>query len=212
MKANLTELVFILDRSGSMHGLEADTIGGFNSTLDKQREMEGEVLVSTVLFDNRSKVIHDRVPLDRIEKMTEKDYYVGGSTALMDALGNAIKHIGIVHKYAREEDVPEHTVFIITTDGMENASHQYDSDTVKKMIEEKKEKNGWEFIFLAANIDAVESAARIGIDRTRAVDYSATPVGTAEMYCMASEAISYKRSCRDLSDDSWKKAKKSKNN
>ena len=208
MKKNLTELVFILDKSGSMHGLERDTVGGFNSTLDKQKELEGEVLVSTVLFNNYSKVIHDRVPLDMIPKMTEKDYYVGGSTALMDALGDAIKHISLIHKYAREEDVPEHTVFIITTDGMENASRNFDSETVKKMIEEKKEKNGWEFIFLAANIDAVESAARIGIDRTRAVNYNATSEGTAEMYCMASEAISYKRAFRDLSDDSWKEVKK----
>ena len=208
MKKNLTELVFILDKSGSMHGLERDTVGGFNSTLDKQKELEGEVLVSTVLFNNYSKVIHDRVPLDMIPKMTEKDYYVGGSTALMDALGDAIKHISLIHKYARGEDVPEHTVFIITTDGMENASRNFDSETVKKMIEEKKEKNGWEFIFLAANIDAVESAARIGIDRTRAVNYNATSEGTAEMYCMASEAISYKRAFRDLSDDSWKEVKK----
>ena len=208
MKKNLTELVFILDKSGSMHGLERDTVGGFNSTLDKQKELEGEVLVSTVLFNNYSKVIHDRVPLDMIPKMTEKDYYVGGSTALMDALGDAIKHISLIHKYAREEDVPEHTVFIITTDGMENASRNFDSETVKKMIEDKKEKNGWEFIFLAANIDAVESAARIGIDRTRAVNYNATSEGTAEMYCMASEAISYKRAFRDLSDDSWKEVKK----
>ena len=207
MKKNLTELVFILDRSGSMHGLEGDTIGGFNSTLDKQKEIDGEVLVSTVLFNNYSKVLHDRVPLDKIPNMTEKDYNVGGCTALMDALGDAIKHISLIHKYAREEDVPEHTVFIITTDGMENASRHFDSETVKKLIEEKKEKNGWEFIFLAANIDAVESAARIGIDRSRAANYTATAEGTAEMYCMASEAISYKRASKDLSDNSWKKVK-----
>lgn len=205
MRENLTELVFILDRSGSMHGLEADTIGGFNSTVEKQKKLDGEVLVSTVLFDNTSKVIHDRVPIGKISEMTEADYVVGGSTALMDALGNAIRHIGIVHKYAREEDVPEHTVFVITTDGMENASRSFDSDQVKKLIEEKKEKYGWEFIFLAANIDAVESAARIGISRSRAADYRATSEGTAEMYCMASEAISYKREKRDLSTGEWKK-------
>ena len=207
MKKNLTELVFILDRSGSMHGLESDTIGGFNSTLDKQKEIDGEVLVSTVLFNNYSKVLHDRVPLDKIPQMSENDYCVGGCTALMDALGDAIKHVSLIHKYAREEDVPEHTVFIITTDGMENASRHFDSETVKKLIEEKKEKNGWEFIFLAANIDAVESAARIGIDRSRAANYTATAEGTAEMYCMASEAISYKRASKDLSDNSWKKVK-----
>lgn len=208
MRKDLTELVFILDRSGSMHGLEADTIGGFNSTIEKQREIDGDVLVSTVLFDHDSKVLHDRVPIDSISPMTEKDYFVGGSTALMDALGSAIRHIGIVHKYAREEDVPEHTVFIITTDGMENASRSFDSDTVKGMIEEKKEKNGWEFIFLAANIDAVESAARIGIDRTRAADYSATPTGIHEMYRMASEAITCKREHMDLGRCDWKRPKK----
>ena len=208
MRKDLTELVFILDRSGSMHGLEIDTVGGFNSTLEKQRDIDGDVLVSTVLFNNASTVIHDRVPIDRIPHMTEKDYCVGGSTALMDALGSAIRHIGIVHKYAREEDVPEHTVFIITTDGMENASRSFDSDTVKAMIEEKKEKYGWEFIFLAANIDAVDSAARIGIDRTRAADYSATPMGTQEMYYMASEAITCKRAHMDLDRCDWKRPKK----
>ena len=194
-----------------MHGLESDTVGGFNSTLHKQRELEGEVLVSTVLFDHSTTVLHDRVPLDKVPQMTEKDYCVGGSTALMDAIGNAIKHIGTIHKYAREEDVPEHTVFIITTDGMENASHLFSSDQVKKMIEEKKEKNGWEFIFLAANIDAVESAIEIGIDRSRAADYFATPTGTAEMYCMASDAIAFKRAHKDLSNENWKRGSKKQN-
>ena len=189
MKANLTELVFILDRSGSMHGLEGDTVGGFNSTLDKQRKLEGEVLVSTVLFDHAAEVLHDRVPLDEVPEMTENDYCVGGSTALMDALGNAIKHIGTVHKYARKEDLPEHTVFVITTDGMENSSCQFSSDQVKEMIQEKKDKKGWEFIFLAANIDAVETAENIGIRKERAANYRQTKDGVYRSYCAMSEAI-----------------------
>lgn len=211
MKANLTELVFIIDRSGSMHGLEADTVGGFNSMLEKQRMLDGEVLVSSVLFDNATKVLHDRVPLNRVSEMTEKDYCVGGSTALLDALGGAIRHIGIIHKYARAEDVPEHTLFVITTDGMENSSVKFDSDTVKRMINEKRERDGWEFVFLAANIDAIESAAQIGIDVNRASDYSATSSGTAEMYCMASEAITFKRMRKDLSSGDWKRKNKKDN-
>ena len=211
MKKNLTELVFILDRSGSMHGLEADTVGGFNSTLAKQRALEGEVLVSTVLFDSTSTVLHDRIPLSEIADMTENDYQVGGMTALMDALGGAIRHIGNIHKYARKEDVPEHTIFVITTDGMENASREFSSDKIKEMIEEKKSKFGWEFLFLAANIDAVESAARIGIDRSRAADYKATSEGTNMLYCMVSEAVSHKRLCRDLGNGDWRRPKKDNN-
>ena len=158
MRKNLTEIVFILDRSGSMSGLEADTIGGFNSTIEKQKRKNGEALISTVLFDNVSEVIHDRVPVQKVEPMTDKDYYVHGCTALLDAIGGAIHHIGNIHKYARIEDVPEHTLFVITTDGMENASRRYDSEKVKKLIERQKEKYGWEFLFLGANIDAVETA------------------------------------------------------
>ena len=158
MKKNLTEIVFILDRSGSMSGLEADTIGGFNSMIEKQRKADGEALVSTVLFDNMSEVIHDRVNIHDIKPMTDRDYTVRGCTALLDAIGGAIHHIGNVHKYARPEDVPEHTLFIITTDGMENASRFYSSDRVKQMIERQKAKYGWEFLFLGANIDAVETA------------------------------------------------------
>ena len=210
MKNNLTELVFILDRSGSMHGLEKDTVGGFNSTLKKQKALEGEVLVSTVLFDSTSIVLHDRVPLSKIADMTEDDYQVGGMTALMDALGGAIRHISNIHKYAREEDIPEHTIFVITTDGMENASREYSSDRIKEMIEEKKIKFGWEFIFLAANIDAVESAASIGIDRSRAAGYKATSEGTDMLYCMVSEAVSHKRMCRDLGNGDWRHPKKDK--
>ena len=163
MKNNITEIVFILDKSGSMAGFEADTIGGFNATVEKQKKAEGAAYVSTVLFDNRIEVIHDRVPIENVNPMTQDDYRVGGCTALLDAIGGAIHHIGNIHKYARPEDVPAHTVFIITTDGMENASVNYSSGKVKEMIEHQREKYGWEFIFLASNIDAVETAENIGI-------------------------------------------------
>ena len=167
MNKNLTELVMILDRSGSMSGLERDTIGGYNGMLKKQRETEGEVLVSTVLFDHNIEVLHDRVPLDKVQEMTENDYYVRGSTALLDAVGGAIHHIGNVHKYAREEDRPEKTIFVITTDGMENASRMYSYARVKQMVERQKEKYGWEFLFLGANIDAIATAGRFGISADR---------------------------------------------
>ena len=157
----MTELVFILDRSGSMSGLERDTIGGFNSMIEKQKREEGEAVVSTVLFDSDSVVIHDRLPLSKVPCMTENECFTRGCTALLDALGGAIHHIGNVHKYARSEDVPEHTMFIITTDGMENASHTYSSQKVKEMIRRQEKKYGWEFIFVAANIDAVETAEHI---------------------------------------------------
>ena len=189
MKKNLTELVFILDRSGSMSGLERDTIGGFNSMIEKQKKQDGECIVSTVLFNNDSQVIHDRVPLDKIEPMTERDYYVSGGTALIDAIGGAIHHIGNVHKYARPEDVPENTIFIITTDGYENASYRYSSDKVKRMIEHEKEKYGWEFLFIGANIDAVETAKRYGIDHDRAVNYHADAQGTDIVYATVSQAV-----------------------
>lgn len=179
---NITELVFIIDRSGSMAGLEADTIGGFNSMIEKQKKLDGKAYVSTVLFDNVSEVIHDRVDIEKVEPMTDKDYYVRGCTALLDAVGGAIHHIGNVHKYARPEDVPEKTMFIITTDGMENASHNYSSDRVKEMIRRQEEKYGWEFIFVAANIDAVETAERIGIRRERAANYTHNKEGTKRMY------------------------------
>lgn len=189
MKKNLTEMVFILDKSGSMAGLEADTIGGFNSMIERQKQVEGEALVSTVLFSNRSTVIHDRVDLRRIEPMTDQQYFVGGSTALIDAIGCAIHHIGCVHKYAREEDLPEHTIFVITTDGMENASCLYTSDEVKAMIRKEKEIYGWEFLFLGANIDAVETAARFGISRDRAVTFRNDPRGQALNYDGISDAV-----------------------
>ena len=190
MKNNITEIVFILDRSGSMSGFEADTIGGFNATIEKQKEQDGKVYVSTVLFDNESEVIHDRVDINEIKRMTRRDYQVRGCTALLDAIGGAIHHIGNIHKYARPEDVPEHTIFIITTDGMENASHRYSSDKVKEMIKRQTEKYGWEFIFLAANIDAVETAENIGIRKERAANYRQTKEGVYRSYCAMSEAIS----------------------
>ena len=201
MKNNMTELVFILDRSGSMSGFEADTIGGFNSTIEKQRAQDGKVYVSTVLFDDESKVIHDRVDINEIKPMTRNDYQVGGCTALLDAIGGAIHHIGNVHKYARPEDVPEHTIFVITTDGMENASHRYSSAEIKRKIQRQTEKYGWEFIFLAANIDVVETAENIGIRRERAANYRQTSDGIDRSYCAMSEAITKVRcGCADKMD------------
>ena len=179
---NITELVFILDRSGSMAGLEADTIGGFNSLIEKQKKQDGLCYVTTILFDNESETVHDRVRLEDVKPMTDEDYAVGGCTALLDAIGGAIRRIADIHRYGRPEDVPAHTMFVITTDGMENASRTYRADQVKKMIEHEKEKYGWEFIFVAANIDAVETAARFGIGRDRAVNYRADRKGTAVVY------------------------------
>ncbi|MBO4299560.1 MAG: VWA domain-containing protein [Clostridia bacterium] len=203
MKKNLTEMVFILDRSGSMAGLEADTIGGFNSMIERQKQARGEALVSTVLFSNDSAVIHDRVDLKNIRPMTAREYFVGGSTALIDAIGGAIHHIGNIHKYIREEDRPEHTVFVITTDGMENASRRYTSDEVKAMVKRQKEKYGWEFLFLGANIDAVETAAHFGIGADRAVTFHNDAAGQALNYSEVSEAVSAVRASRPLGA-SWK--------
>lgn len=203
MKKDLTELVFILDRSGSMSGLEADTIGGFNGMLEKQKGEAGQAIVSTVLFSNDSQVLHDRVALEEVAPMTGKDYYVSGCTALLDAVGGAIHHIGNVHKYAREEDRPEKTVFVITTDGMENASRRYSYAKVKQMIQRQKEKYGWEFLFLAANIDAAREAARFGIDESRAANYHADGKGTAVIYQAVSEAVCSIRSSRPMSK-AWK--------
>ena len=204
MKKNLTEMVFILDKSGSMAGLEADTIGGFNAMIERQKQADGEVLVSTVLFSTQSTVIHDRVDLRKIEPLTKHQYFVGGCTALIDAIGGAIHHIGNVHKYAREEDRPEHTVFVITTDGMENASRTYTSDEVKAMVQRQKEKYGWEFLFLGANIDAVETAAHYGIGEDRAVTFHNDSVGQALNYEEVSAAVSQVRSNAPLRRD-WKK-------
>ena len=204
MKKNLTELVFILDRSGSMAGLEDDTIGGFNAMIEKQKAEPGQAIVSTVLFDNVSEVIHDRFDIQNIQPMTRKEYYVRGCTALLDAVGGAIHHIGNIHKYAREEDRPEKTLFVITTDGMENASREYSYDRLKKMIERQKEKYGWEFIFLGANIDAAREAARFGISEDHAANYHADHKGTALIYEAVNEAVCCARAARPMSAG-WRK-------
>ena len=205
MKKNLTEIVFILDRSGSMAGLEDDTIGGFNAMIEKQKREPGEAIVSTVLFDNVSEVIHDRVDIQKIRPMTRKDYYVRGCTALLDAVGQSDHHIGNVHKYAREEDRPEKTLFVITTDGMENASRHYSYDRVKTMIQRQKELYGWEFLFLGANIDAAKEAARFGIDEDHTANYHADHKGTAVIYEAVSEAICSVRASRPMSK-AWKQS------
>ena len=201
MKKNLTEIIFILDRSGSMQGLEKDTIGGFNSLIEKQKKIEGDALISTVLFANKSKVIHDRVDVKDVKPMTENNYITGGCTALLDAIGNAIHHISNIHKYARKEDVPEHTLFVITTDGMENASKTYTYPKVKKLIENQKEKYGWEFMFLGANIDAVNVASYMGIDGSRAVNFNCDSEGTELNYEVLNDAIGVLRKCSYVSAD-----------
>ena len=198
MMENFTELVFILDRSGSMGGLESDTIGGFNAMIEKQRREPGRALVSTILFDSESSVLHDRIDLAEVPKMTDADYTVGGCTALVDAIGGAIRHIADIHKYARREDVPEHTLFVITTDGMENASRRYSADEVRKMIGRQKEA-GWEFLFIGANIDAVETAKRYGIGKDRAANYKADGRGTEILYECVAAAVSQVRSHAPLS-------------
>ena len=197
-KNNITEIVFILDRSGSMGGLESDTIGGFNSLLRDQKKKEGKAFVSTVLFDHESIVLHDRIPVENVPEMTDSDYTVRGCTALLDAIGDAVKHIGNIHKYARPEDVPEHTMFIITTDGLENASRRYNSKEIKALIEKKK-KLGWEFLFIGANIDAIETAGRYGIDSDRAVNYHADSQGTAAVFRAVNKAVGAMRACAPLS-------------
>lgn len=199
----MTELVFILDRSGSMSGLEADTIGGFNSMIEKQKQEEGDAYVSTLLFDTTVDVIHDRLPLDEVPALTDKEYYVRGCTALLDAVGGAIHHIGNIHKYARKEDVPEKTLFVITTDGMENASREYTYERVRHMIERQEKKYGWEFLFLGANIDAAAEAKRFGIDASHAVDYHSDEVGTALNYEVLSETVREFRACGSLPQN-WK--------
>ena len=203
MKKNLTEMVFILDRSGSMAGLESDTIGGFNAMIEKQKKEEGEALVSTVLFSGKSTVIHDRMDIRRIEPLTEKQYSVFGCTALIDAIGQAIHHIGNVHKYAREEDRPEHTIFVITTDGMENASRLYTSSEVKAMVERQKTRYGWEFLFLGANIDAVETAKHFGIGADRAARFHNDPRGIHVNYETVSRTVGQMRASTPV-DRCWK--------
>ena len=188
MKKEYTEIVYILDRSGSMGGLEKDTIGGFNAMMEKQKKAEGEAVVSTVLFDDRAEVLHDRIPVKEVPLMTEKEYWVRGCTALLDAVGGSIRHIGNVHKYARKEDVPAKTLFVIATDGMENASRHYTYAQVKRMIERQQEKYGWEFIFIGANIDSYAESARMGIRRDRTVNYVHDGIGTANVFAAAAKA------------------------
>lgn len=202
MKNNVTEVVFVLDRSGSMQGLEADTIGGFNSMLEKQKAAEGNCFVTTVLFDHEIKTIHDRLPLSEVKPMTNKDYFVGGCTALLDAVGSTIEHIKNVHKYARREDVPRNTIFVITTDGMENASHNYSADQVKKMVEQMKSDFGWEFIFVGANIDAVGTATGLGIEASRAANYHADGKGTKKVFDGVANAV-YDMCFACRIDDDW---------
>lgn len=204
MKKNVTELVFILDRSGSMAGLESDTIGGFNAMIKKQQEEEGKAYVSTILFDHCSEVLHDRIEIKEVRPMTASDYTVRGCTALLDAVGDAIKHIGNIHKYARPEDVPAHTMFVITTDGMENASSKYNKATIKKMIERQKKKYGWEFLFIGANIDAVTTAEGMGISRKNAVNYRADSKGTRVLYETICAPVSAMRAGAAIDED-WAK-------
>lgn len=209
MKKNLTEIVFIMDKSGSMSGLEKDTIGGYNSMLKKQRKEDGDVIISTVLFDNNTEVIHDRVDISKIKDMTSKDYVAGGCTALLDALGGAIHHINAVQKALPEEERPEKTLFIITTDGMENSSRIYSYAKVKKMVQKKQEKKNWEFLFLGANMDAISAANDIGIKANRATTYNCDAVGTAVHFMAVNEAITkYRKAspkCADEALEAWDK-------
>ena len=206
MKKGLTELVFILDMSGSMDHLTSDTIGGFNSVLKEHNDGQGEVLVTTYVFNNESKMIHNRLPIANVPPMTQKEYSARGCTALLDAIGGAIEHIVGIHRYARNEDVPEHTVFVITTDGMENASHSFSAEHVRDKIRHEQDKYGWEFIFLAANIDAVETAERFGIAPSRAVNYVADETGTERVYEAVNCATRSVREGKCLSgDDSWRR-------
>ena len=201
MNKNLTEIVFILDRSGSMAGLEADTIGGFNAMVEKQRKEPGEAFLSAVLFNQESAVIYDRVDIRKVEPMTDRQYSVGGSTALLDAIGGAVHHIANVHKYAREEDRPGKTVFVITTDGMENASRRYSYPEVQRMVRHEQEKYGWEFLFLGANMDAISAARSFGIREDRAVRYACDSVGTSLNFAVTAQAISGFRKGKGIDAD-----------
>lgn len=205
MKKNLTELVFIVDRSGSMSGLESDTIGGLNATLDRHRAVEGEVIVSTVLFSHRTRVLHDRVPLDKVEPLSKADYRAYGNTALLDAVGGSIRHIERVQRYLPEEHRAEHVIFVIITDGMENSSRRYTCQQVRELIEQK-ERDGWEFLFLGANFNAEEEASRLGIAADRAVTYLADKLGTRIMHESIADATCSMRYAARRVDDSWKRS------
>ena len=202
MNNNLTEIVFILDRSGSMAGLEADTVGGFNAMVEKQKNEPGEALLSAVLFNTENRVIYDRADIRKVEPMTERQYCVGGCTALLDAVGGAVRHIANVHKYAREEDRPGKTVFVITTDGLENASRRYDYAEVQRMVRHEQEKYGWEFLFLGANMDAISAAGRFGIRAERAVRYAPDSAGTALNFSVVSDTVAHFRASRQI-DENW---------
>lgn len=182
MENQITEIVFILDKSGSMAGLEADTVGGYNSFLEKQKDIEGAVYISTVLFSTESTVIHDRADINTVRKMTLNDYLPCGGTALYDAIGDAIKHIDTIHKYARKEDVPQKTIFVITTDGMENSSHRYSRRKINAMITEHKAKKGWDFIFFGANIDTEAEGESLGFDKSDCISFKASPKGMKSFY------------------------------
>lgn len=203
MNTNITELVFILDRSGSMHGLEADTMGGFNSLIEKQKKETGKAYVTTVLFDTSIERIHDRMDIDAVPPLTAKEYIPGGCTALLDAIGTTIKHIVNIHRYAREEDVPGKTVFVITTDGLENASRLYSLDTIKRMIEHESEKYGWVFLFLGANIDAIETAGHLGIQADRATNFMPDGAGVELSFRSVARAVSSARCNMPMASD-WK--------
>ena len=203
MKTNLTELVFILDKSGSMSGLEKDTIGGYNAMLKKQQEEPGDAIVTTVLFDNNYELLHDRINMKGIRPITEKEYFVGGSTALLDAIGKTINKIGNAQLHTSEEQQAAKVMFVITTDGMENASFEYNHAKIKQMVEQQKEKYGWEFIFLGANIDATATAAKFGIRADRAANYNADGEGTRLNYEAVSDAVSELRANRPIAEN-WK--------
>ncbi|MBQ9407517.1 MAG: VWA domain-containing protein [Desulfovibrio sp.] len=205
MKQGLAEIVFILDRSGSMHGLEEDTIGGFNNLIHRQKEDGGEALVSTVLFDDVIEVIHDRVPLESVPELTEKEYFVRGTTALLDALGGGIRHIGYIHKHAPDEERPEKTLFVITTDGLENASRRYRYAEIKYKVERQQRRYGWEFLFLGANMDAISEAAAIGIRANRAVRYLRDRDGTVLNYDVMHDAIRHVRFSSSRLPNDWKR-------
>lgn len=203
MKQNLSELVFILDKSGSMSGLEQDTIGGFNSMLEKQKQETGEAFVTTVLFDNNYEILHDRLSIKNIKPITRKEYYVGGSTALLDAIGVTINNIGKALSDINEGERPEKVMFVIITDGMENSSHEFNHKMIKNMIEHQKSKYSWDFIFLGANIDAVETASNFGINADRAVNFISDSKGTELNYKVLSEAVSSYRKGKTV-DENWK--------
>lgn len=215
MKKGKTELVFILDRSGSMSGLETDTIGGFNSMLEKQKGVDGECRITTVLFDHEYVLLHDRIDLSAVSPMTEKEYYVRGSTALLDAVGSTISKIISVQRNTAADHQAENVLFVIITDGQENSSREYSLDRIRRLIEQQKDRYGWEFIFLGANIDAVSAAADLGIHADRAQDFIADSEGVGLNFQVMSDAVeSYRRGAemptdwKDEIDQDYKKRKK----